>query len=95
MPQWSIETRTRLISEANRAQIRHNMLIGLRRITVKSIFYTKVDNMITAITISLFLKSEKFLLFVSCRETQHRAVSENLQLVRACKRDFSNFLLEA
>ena len=30
--------------------------------------------MSTAIVISLFLKSEKFYLFVSCRDTQHSAL---------------------
>ena len=41
---------------------------------VKSIFYTKVDKMITAIIRSLFLKYEKFFLFVYRREIQHRAL---------------------
>ena len=71
---WSIETNTRLIREVKRTQIRLNLLIGLRRITVKSIFYTKFNKMITAITRSVLLKSERFLLFVNCRETQHRAL---------------------
>ena len=71
---WSIETHTRLIREVKRTQIRLNLLIGLRRKTVKSIFYTKVDKMITAIIRSVFLKSERFLLFVNCRETQHRTL---------------------
>ena len=62
---------TRLIREVKQAQIRLNLLIGLMRIMFK---YNKVYKMSTAIIRSLFLKSEKFFLFVSCRETQHRAL---------------------
>ena len=71
---WSIETHTRLIAGVKQAQIRLNLLIGLRRITVKSIFYSKVDKMITAIIRSVFLKSERFLLYIICQETQHCAL---------------------
>ena len=74
MSKWSIETRTRLIREVKRTQIGLNLLNGLRRITVKSIFYTKVDKLITVIIRSVLLKSETFVLFVNCRETQHLAL---------------------
>ena len=50
-----------------------DLICWLRRIMVKSIFYTKVDKLITVIIRNLFLKSERFFLFVSCTETQHRA----------------------
>ena len=74
MSKWSIDPSTRLIRVVKQTQIRINLRIGLKIIKVKSIFYTKADKIITAIFISEFLKSERFLLFVNGRETQHRAL---------------------
>ena len=84
MSKLLIETHTRLIREVKKVQIWLNLLIGLKGIkgtkyknriswieSVK-VVNRKVDKMITAIIRSLFLKSERFLLFVNCRPSTAR-----------------------
>ena len=47
---------------------------AVERPRIVCLFYNKVNNMITAIIRSVFLKSERFLFFVNFRETQHHAL---------------------